>query len=77
MNADLDMSNFKLINLKEGLHSQDAVTVHRLNNTKCQLLHLTGGIMWGDIEMGNNRILQLADSTLPNGVVSKGYIKTI
>ena len=81
--GNLDMANNNVINMAEGTDNSHAITKHQLETglsstaDKSDLnnfLDITGGEMRGDVNLGFNRIFQIQDATVGDGLVSNDYI---
>ena len=80
--ANIDMSGNRIIQLADATDPSGAVNKGQMDLCLNEKLDLSGGIMTGDlifntdanIDMSDNRIIQLADATDPSGAVNKGQM---
>ncbi|HCX22206.1 MAG: hypothetical protein CMB80_16325 [Flammeovirgaceae bacterium] len=67
---DLDLSNGSIINLKDGVSPQDAVTKSQLD-TK---LNLSGGTLSGSLNMNSNKVTNLGNAVANTDALNLGQL---
>lgn len=74
VNGTLDMTGDKITNLGNPDNPQDASTRTYTNTEDDKRLLLTGGILSGELDMGNNLIINVPYPTLPSHAVNRMYV---
>ena len=81
MNANLDMTNHKIINLADPTSNKDAINKDYVDNnfvsqTNTTYVKKVGDSMTGILSMGNNKITNLANPTVGTDVVNMNYAQS-
>ena len=80
MHGNIDMTGYKVVNLGDPVHNQDAATLQYVNNNATYLnntkVNWAGGRMTGFLDMGDNKLTNVGDPENDTDAVNKKYVDT-
>ena len=71
----IDMKGERIINLGKPLYSSDAINTTYLHSFMSGYLNTEGGTMEGQIDMGNNKIINLPEPTSAKDAATKDFVE--
>ena len=69
------MKGERIINLGNPLYSSDAINTSYLHNFMSAYLNTDGGTMEGQIDMNNNKIINLPEPTSAKDAATKDFVE--